>query len=49
VAEYYRRTEKKDKLISLDDRGVVRMSDLPPDMRQEILADPNVKTRDIIE
>lgn len=49
VAEYYRRTEKKDKLVSLDDKGVVRASDLPPDIRREILADPNVKTREIIE
>lgn len=48
VAEYYRKTEKKDLLISLND-GVVKASDLPPEIRDELLADPNTKSRDIIE
>lgn len=48
VAEYYRRREKKDRLISTD-KGVVRASDLPPEILKPILADPHTKVRDIIE
>ncbi|TPG50185.1 hypothetical protein EAH75_01430 [Rhodanobacter glycinis] len=48
VAEYYRRKEKKDKLIATES-GVVKASNLPPEIRAEMLADPNAKVRDIIE
>jgi len=48
VAEYYRRSEKKDRLISTE-TGVVKASDLPPEIRKPLLADPNTKVRDIIE
>lgn len=48
VAEYYRRSEKKDRLISTE-TGVVKASDLPTDIRKDILADPQTKVRDIIE
>ena len=48
VAEYYRRKEKKDRLISTD-TGVVRASDLPPEILKPLLDDPSTKVRDIIE
>jgi hypothetical protein len=48
VAEYYRRREKKDKLVSTDS-GVVRASQLPPEIRKPLLDDPTTKVRDIIE
>lgn len=47
VAEYYRRREKKDRLLSTDS-GVVKASDLPPEVLQPMLADPQTKVRDII-
>lgn len=47
VAEYYRKTEKKDLLISLP-TGVVKASDLPAEMRAELLEDPKTKTREIL-
>jgi hypothetical protein len=48
VAEYFRRCEKKDRLVSTD-TGVVRASHLPPEILKPLLDDPNTKVRDIIE
>ena len=54
VAEYYRRTNKKDKLISFVDsntgaKTVIKASKLPADVADDLIHDPDTKSRDIEE
>lgn len=51
VAEYYRRSEKADKLISMigenGQRTTVRASKLPSEIIERIMADPETRARDV--
>lgn len=48
VAEYYRKTEKKDVLYALDDGTTAKKSGLPPEIIEKFEKDPSVKKRDVL-
>lgn len=53
-AEYYRRTEKKDRLVGMTDpvsgeQSEVRASEVPANILKLVMEDPTTKVRDIID
>lgn len=54
VSEYFRVVEKKDKLVHMTDPAtggkiIVRASKIPAEIRDEVLDDPDTKTRDLAD